>query len=430
MRWQTGIVMERTGRHVVIMTPEGEFKRVRLKGKNPDIGQEIRVPVQNNLFTLPKASWLAVAAAVIIFMIASPLLTMINQPAEVAVAYVSIDINPGVELTVSNLDNVLSAKAYNSDGEKVLAGLDIIGTKYLKAESEIIKKAVQLGFLGENASSTFVISVSPFANAKIDKVAMEKSLLSSANAVLASNRVNVNVATIHVPVALRERASEKGLSPAKYAVLVEAVTAGLSLTEKDMQEKSIEVAIASAGGEPEQIINQAQDEEKFEDKEQKYFAILGRHNSTISLEQTGEHPGDQPDSNTVVSVAEKDADDSTGKPSEDNVKPGKKKPVVDSDKTSNQETPKEPNNQQNGQSQHPSGVVPSNETPAAASTPVGTPSSSGDSRNTSSPGETPIGAGNDIHQEDDNSEDVYMDPSIDRPDRESEQDMNRLKPNF
>lgn len=426
MRWQTGIVMERVGRHVVIMTPEGEFKRVRLKGKNPDIGQEIRVPVQNNLFfTLPKASWIAVAAAVIIFMIASPLLTMINQPAEVAVAYVSIDINPSVELTVSNLDNVLAAKSYNTDGERVLTGLDIIGTKYQKAVSDIGKRAVKLGFLGKNASSTFVISVSPFSNAKIDKVAMENSLLSSANAVLASNSFNVDVKTLHIPVALRERATEKGLSPAKYAVLVEAVTAGLSLTEKDMQEKSIEVAIASAGGEPEQIINQAQDEEKFEDKEQKYFEILGRHNSTISLEENGES-GDQINSTALVSVAEKAAGDSSVKPSEDTAKPGKKKPVEDPAKNVNQETPKDPNNQNNGQSQQPSGVVSSGGTSSNAGAPAGTPSSPGDSGNISSPNDT----GSDDNQNDDNSEDVYMGPSIDRTDNDSDQDMNLLKPNF
>lgn len=422
MRWQTGIVMERKGQHAVIITPEGEFKRVRLKGKNPDIGQEIRVPIQNGLFTMPKASWLAVAAAIIIFMIANPLLTMFNQPAEVAVAYVSIDINPSVELTVSNFDNVLAAKAYNSDGEKVLAGLDIVGTKYQKAVSRIGKKAVQLGFLGNNASGTFVISVSPFANAKIDKVAMEKSLLSSANAVLASNSVNADIKTIHIPVAFRERATEKGLSPAKYAVLVEAVTAGLSLTEKDMQEKSIEVAIASAGGEPEQIINQAQDEEKFEDKEQKYFAILGRHNSTISLEQSGQEPENQNNSNAVVSVAEKDKGDSTGKALDEAVRPGKKKPVDETGKTGNQETSKETNNQQNGLPQQPAGVV-SSGTPLGGST-----SPSGTSGNTQPPVGAPVG--DEIEQNDDNSEDVYMGPSIDRSSGDSNQDMNRLKPNF
>ena len=45
--------------------------------------------------------------------------------AKTPVAYVSMDINPSVELGVNAFDKVVSVEAYNDDGKKILEGTDL-----------------------------------------------------------------------------------------------------------------------------------------------------------------------------------------------------------------------------------------------------------------------------------------------------------------
>lgn len=61
------------------------------------------------------------------------------------VSYISIDVNPSVELALNRLDRVISVSAYNKQGEELLAGLSLRGKKYttaidLIAESRILRK--------------------------------------------------------------------------------------------------------------------------------------------------------------------------------------------------------------------------------------------------------------------------------------------------
>ncbi|HWI55347.1 MAG TPA: anti-sigma factor domain-containing protein [Desulfobacteria bacterium] len=420
MRWQTGIVMETMGRQVVIMTPQGEFRRIKMNGRIPGIGEEIRVPAENGMLArVSRTRWLAVAASIILLMIASPLLTIMTQTPEVAVAYVAIDINPSVELTVSNRNNVLEAKAYNLDGAKVLAGLDIKGSNYKKAVSQIGRKAIELGYISKNAGNTFVISLSPIPNAKFDKAKMESTLLASANEVLTDSMVKGEFKAIQVPVALRERANQKGISPAKYAVLLEAVNAGLAVTEKDMQEKSIEVAIASAGGELDQIIGQAQDEEKFEDKEKVYIALLNK-NSTLAMEQAGAK-----DSQTDISESENDSN-------VEEKKDENKKPLIETvRKTGGPEGAEEENIANDGKNG--SLVEPSKTTTSGAPAITVTsgqktePPQTGEEQNSNTAGDS-NNTGGVQAPADDNTEENYMGPPVETP--ENETDMYILKPNF
>ncbi len=440
MRWQTGIVMERIGRQVVVMTHQGEFKRIRMNGRIPDIGEEIRVPIKTGMLArVSNTRWLAVAAAVILFIMASPLLTIMTQSPEVAVAYVAIDINPSIELTVSNRDNVLEANAYNLDGTKVLAGLNIKGTNYKKAVTQIGKKAIELGYISKDAGNTFVISLSPIPNAKFDKAAMETTLLASANEVLSESKVKGEFKSIKVPVALRERANKKGISPGKYAVLLEAVNAGLSVTEKDMQEKSIEVAIANAGGEPEQIINQAQEEEQFEDKEKVYIALLNK-SSAIAMEQAG---GDE--SAADVSKSEDDNGNPGEKVSDDEKQNKDKKPLIETvRKEGDPEGPKDEISENKGSSG--SVVDPPNATASVVEPPKAIGSEVPDETTSGQKPEPPLNTGNEKEPDltgdinntddvedtiDDNTEENYMGNPIDwNKAPENNTDMYILKPNF
>ena len=48
--------------------------------------------------------------------------------AKTPVAYVSMDINPSVELAVNAFDTVIAVEAYNEDGKNILEGTNLVNT--------------------------------------------------------------------------------------------------------------------------------------------------------------------------------------------------------------------------------------------------------------------------------------------------------------
>ncbi len=73
--------------------------------------------------------------------------------------YVTIDINPSVELIVSPREKVLYANPLNEDGEVLLANLDLIGLPLEDAIDLIIAESISLGFIDVDSEET-IVSVS------------------------------------------------------------------------------------------------------------------------------------------------------------------------------------------------------------------------------------------------------------------------------
>lgn len=70
--------------------------------------------------------------------------------------YVTIDINPSIELITTPRERVVYANPLNEDGELLLANLDLIGKKLDVAMDLIITEAINLGFIDVDAEESFV----------------------------------------------------------------------------------------------------------------------------------------------------------------------------------------------------------------------------------------------------------------------------------
>lgn len=55
------------------------------------------------------------------------------------VAYVSIDVNPSIELGLNRFDRVVSVTAYNAEGEEIIGDLSLKGKKYTDAIHTVIE---------------------------------------------------------------------------------------------------------------------------------------------------------------------------------------------------------------------------------------------------------------------------------------------------
>ncbi|MED4709249.1 MULTISPECIES: anti-sigma factor domain-containing protein [Bacillus] len=115
-----GIVMDIKKHSVVILTPDGEFITFKRKSHSYMIGEEISFNVQEQRvprFSIPsflKPASLLVACFLCVF------LFFYNQPEEKAFAYVSIDINPSLEASVTKDLRVIDLRACNDDGKRIL----------------------------------------------------------------------------------------------------------------------------------------------------------------------------------------------------------------------------------------------------------------------------------------------------------------------
>lgn len=281
----TGVVLEKENNHIVVLTDTGEFRKVRITGRSPEIGAEVSIPVRTRrTWSMPKMGWIAAAAAVLLFMLVSPLTTQFTQPPETAVAWVSIDINPAIELTVSDRQNVMEAQAYNEEGQKILGIIDVEGMKVKKAVREITARARELGYIGKSKDNTVLLSFTYLPKSDIDRGKFQKTLLASARDVMQDDALGGMVQTVNVTPELREKAVAKNITPGKYAVLIEAVTEyKLNLTEKDMQEKSVTRAIADAGGQVNEVLAKAHEEKELDKNEKEYLQIASGQSNAMGI---------------------------------------------------------------------------------------------------------------------------------------------------
>ncbi|RII35273.1 hypothetical protein D2A34_08685 [Clostridium chromiireducens] len=175
------------------------------------------------------------------------------------VAYVSLDINPSVELGVNTFNEVVSAEAYNEDGEKVLEGTNLISTDIDVAVSTVVSNAISDGYIKEDdtaaidtlADTTTSAAVEITISTDKDNVAaeLEEALKDAVDKTLEENDADATVETDNVALARRDEARELGITPGKLNLIqkLQALDPNIKVEEykdssvKDIQKKAKEL---------------------------------------------------------------------------------------------------------------------------------------------------------------------------------------------
>lgn len=74
-----------------------------------------------------------------------------------AVSYISIDVNPSIELALNRFDNVVEASAYNADGTEALSVLDLKGKPYTEAIDCLLENSEFISGIEENHRLDFTV---------------------------------------------------------------------------------------------------------------------------------------------------------------------------------------------------------------------------------------------------------------------------------
>ncbi len=73
------------------------------------------------------------------------------------VSYISIDVNPSIELAINRFDTVVSAKGYNADGQDILQHIPLKNISYVQAIDRLLQDAYYSRFLKRD--SQLVVTV-------------------------------------------------------------------------------------------------------------------------------------------------------------------------------------------------------------------------------------------------------------------------------
>jgi len=202
-----GIIAEINGSHMIVIAKNGDFIKCK-RLPNCNIGDEVNIPARNMSAIYRKIS--TVAASFIILAMLSTGVYAYYTP----YSYISVDINPSLELYVNRFDKVIDVHAFNEDAQKLLedsAGLKNKGVD--AALEQIIDNAADKGYLKENAENSVMIVVS--SKSKKEEAAITSKVSKSSTAAMAKVSSDYEVILEKTEVEKYNKAKEGNISPGK-----------------------------------------------------------------------------------------------------------------------------------------------------------------------------------------------------------------------
>jgi hypothetical protein len=216
-----GIVLEVDEDFITLLTPEGEFIQVKKEGTY-QIGEEIeKLPIQRQrmkkkIFRFSSFKMALTSMVAVCFLV----FTMFSGSTSNKVyAYLSIDINPSIEIAVNRDLKVVKIKGYNQDGKMIVTRLsDWQGEPFVDITKEIIELSIKNGYLQEG-EEVLITTVKKETNRS-----SSQQLVKELNEVKQSYKAkDIIVTTKTSTLEVRKEAVEKGFTTGKYLRLTEKV---------------------------------------------------------------------------------------------------------------------------------------------------------------------------------------------------------------
>ncbi|TEB12012.1 anti-sigma factor domain-containing protein [Pelotomaculum propionicicum] len=265
---ERGIVTKIKGKSCIVITPEGEFKKVPLPGGGlTEIGQEITFREKREVPYL--RHFVLAASMLLVFILAG---RFYSSQAPEASAYMTIDINPSIELAVASDGTVVSGSGLNSDGVAIISKVKVKGRALPEAVELIIKQAITDGYLSAGQDNVVLATIT-FDNGDDAAIDLE-SVYGAIREPMDTGGLDAEVIITPVQPEVRREALKSGVSTGRFLLLQKSA------------EKSIEFSAGEVG-----TINLGQLEKE------KKFSIIHLLNDSEQGADTGStgEQGNMPD---------------------------------------------------------------------------------------------------------------------------------------
>ena len=216
-----GTVLEINSDTALVMTSECDFMEI-YRHEGLETGQEIVFSRRDVVRKGKRTKWttLALVASLILFFICAPFyFSFFTGTAGATVAYVSLDINPSLELAVNNRCQVTKTTAFNEDGDKLLQNVPVNGKPVTEAVAALIKAAEEMHYLNTNTNDLVLVCISPAGN-KDQNTELASSISNELAAFEKPEAVKLKI--VDVSNIQRQEAQQIGMSAGRYNLWKEA----------------------------------------------------------------------------------------------------------------------------------------------------------------------------------------------------------------
>lgn len=250
---KSGVVMSIHKHHAIVVTADGQFLRAPIQGK-PQIGEEITFEEEQRKVYSFKTPYWYVGAAAIVLILFLPILLFVQQADHSVVAYLSMDINPSIEIGVDDKEKVRELRALNDDGEQIIKDLKFKGVNVESIVGTILERAKVSHYLDTPNKDIFITSImmgnSTGLNLDYESILAGKVDQTLRNLLdqLDGEAASAQVTTMAVPNEVREEADVNGISSGKMVVYLMAKDEGYEINLEQLKGQSIDKATDSIGG--------------------------------------------------------------------------------------------------------------------------------------------------------------------------------------
>ena len=204
--------MEINRRFLTVLTPDGEFLQIRRQNQFYKLGQEINFStkeLEKKRFPFPMPLKIATTACAFVLIFIS--IIPVYQSTQVY-AYMSIDINPSIELGMNENLKVVELIPYNKDGEKIVHMLSNWKRKDIdEVTMEILTEINKQGFTKKNHE--VVVSTVFVKDQHKDHHKLKKEIKVIEKEI---TKENLNVILVEASQKDREKAIEQGITTGLY----------------------------------------------------------------------------------------------------------------------------------------------------------------------------------------------------------------------
>ncbi|MFC5402704.1 anti-sigma factor domain-containing protein [Cohnella soli] len=244
-----GTVMALEKRIAVLLTPDGRFVRVKRQPIH-EVGEETIVDDigARSAERIRKRLLQAGACAMAVLMIVFGFFLYRTPP---VVAYVSMDINPSIELGLDAKQHVRELRAVNEDARAIVKGVRFKGRTLEEVMDELADHLTEGHYLSADDSNVVIVSIpvrSPGAQWEDAVTGTVSRILNKAASEGASDVTPQVTTTFTVPKQIRDDANANGISSGQMAFWLISKQEGHHVTLDAIKANSLKVIASEWGG--------------------------------------------------------------------------------------------------------------------------------------------------------------------------------------
>ncbi|MFD0671545.1 anti-sigma factor domain-containing protein [Cohnella sp. GCM10027633] len=288
-----GTIMALENKSAIVLTPGGEFVRVPRKPEF-ELGAEITYHLKRTAFAMRRWMQASAGAAALLLILAG---FWLLRPPEV-VAYVTMDVNPSVEIGLDANMKVRELRAVNADADAIIAGV-----KYKGRELEPVMQALADNLIRTHllvpAESEIVIASVPLKAVETDwEITVSEKIKAILNAAAktdgAQADASLDVTTVSVPKEVRNAANEQGVSSGKMAFWLAAESQGHEVPLDTLKKQSLKKIASEWEGDVKKVLGNDKSAEDRDAAKAQWKALLDEAKAKKKLQQAASKPSKEP----------------------------------------------------------------------------------------------------------------------------------------